>query len=201
MADARRPYDSPVRRQRTEETRARIVDAGAAILHEHALWDWDELTVRAVAARADVSERTVYRHFGSEHGLRDAVLARLEEESGTDLDTLGLDDLQGFAAGLLTYISRFPLQARTPLDPTLVGAGERKRAALRAAIAEARPGWSASEQIAAAAAIDVLWSVGTYERLITEWELDGDDARAAVIWAISLVEGEIRADRPPPGGC
>lgn len=198
MVAERRSYDSPIRRRRTEETHRRIVDAGASILHEHALWNWDELTVRAVAARAEVSERTVYRHFGSEQILRDAVLERLEEESGADLDTLRLDDLQAFAAGLLAYISRFPLQARTPLDPTLVVAGERKRTALRAAIADARPAWSPDQHRAAAAVIDVLWSVGTYERLLTEWELDADDAGAAVVWAISLVEAEIRAGRAPP---
>ena len=69
-ARARRRYDSPVRRQRAAETRERIVAAGAAILHDHAVWNFDTLTVRGVAERAGVNERTVYRHFANE---RDAA--------------------------------------------------------------------------------------------------------------------------------
>ena len=48
----RRPYDSPVRRQRAAETRERIIAAGAELLHEFAVWNWRALTVRSVAERA-----------------------------------------------------------------------------------------------------------------------------------------------------
>src|SRR3954469_14909974 len=77
----RRAYDSPVRRQRVAETRERIVAAGAELLHGFPIWNWDALTPGAVAEHAGVTERTVYRYFGSERELRDAVMARMEHEA------------------------------------------------------------------------------------------------------------------------
>src|SRR3954452_9555040 len=90
--DGRR-YDSPVRRSRAAVTRERIVAAGSELVHHFPSWDWKELTFRAVADRAGVSERTVYRHFATERELHDAGMRRLEEEAGLSYDQLRLADL------------------------------------------------------------------------------------------------------------
>jgi AcrR family transcriptional regulator len=193
----RRAYESPLRRRRADETRERIIAAGASILHEHAVWDWNALTVRAVAGRAGVSERTVYRHVENERTLRDAVLDRLATEAGVELESLAVGDLQGSARRLLGYVSAFPLQSRTPLDPTLIEAGRRKRDALLAAVDRATPDWSERDRRFTAAIVDVLWSVGTQERLITEWGLDVNEAVDAAVWAVALVEREIAAGHRP----
>jgi hypothetical protein len=42
--------------------------------------------------------------------------------------------------------------------------------------------------------LDVLWSVGSYERLVADWGLAPDDAIAGVTWVIGLVERAIRED-------
>ena len=195
---ARRRYDSPVRRRQVAETRERIVDAGAAILHDRAIWNWDALTVRAVAERAGVNERTVYRHFAGERELRDAVLARLESEAGVAPEGLALDDLQRFTEQLLEYVSSFPLEPRTTVrDPTLVAAHDRLRDALVTAVRDGNPKWPARDRTIAAAVLDVLWNVSSYERLVADWDLDPKDAVAAVTWAIGLVEEAIRADHRP----
>src|SRR5436305_10897149 len=59
---ATRRYDSPLRRERAAQTRDSIISAGAELVHEFSSWDWRKLTIRAVAERAGVHERTVYRH-------------------------------------------------------------------------------------------------------------------------------------------
>ena len=193
----RRPYDSPVRRQRAAETRERIIAAGAELLHEFAVWNWRALTVRSVAERASVNQRTVYRHFANERELRDAVMARLEQESGVALEGLALEDLQGHTARILEYVSSFPLESRTPDDPTLLGAHRRQRDSLTAAVsAEART-WTEADRVIAAAMLDVLWSVASYERLVVDWDLDPQAAITGVTWVIGLVEDAIRrGDRP-----
>jgi AcrR family transcriptional regulator len=202
-APPRRRYDSPVRRQRAAETRERIVAAGAEILHEHPTWNWGALTVRAVAQRAGVNERTVYRHFATERDLRDAVLARLVGEAGVDLEGLELDDLQAVAARVFAYVSTFPLEPRTPRDATLTAAGERLRDSLLAAVAPATPStsstgaWSDADRTLAAAMLDVLWSLATYERLVADWQLDPEEATRGVTWVIGLVQDAIRDGRPP----
>ena len=125
-----------------------------------------------------MNERTVYRYFASERELRDAV-HRAPQETDADvvLEGLALEDIQDHTARILEYVSSFPLQSRTPDDPTLVAAHRRQRAALVAAVVRAGPTtWPDGDRAIAAAMLDVLWSVASYERLVVDWDLDPKDA-------------------------
>jgi AcrR family transcriptional regulator len=193
----RRRYDSPLRRERAAQTRQRIVAAGAALLHDFPVWNWNALTVRAVARRARVNERTVYRHFANERELRDAVLARHQEDARVDLQGLELEALREVTARIWKYVSSFPLEPRTPRDPTLTAAGERQRQALLTAVAGAARGWSKADREVAAAMLDVLWSVASYERLVADWSFDPKEAIRGVTWVMELVADAIRNGRRP----
>ena len=129
-----------------------------------------------MAERAGVNERTVYRHFANERGLRDAVMHRLEEEAGIDLDGLRLDDVAGVTARILEYVVRRSRSSRgrrwTRRSPTPTSASasallgrrrRRDRGLVRTPTAPSRPRM-----------LDVLWSVASYERLVVDWELDRD---------------------------
>lgn len=186
-----------MRRQRVAETRARIVAAGAEILHGYPVWDWDALTVRAVAQRAGVTERTVYRYFASERALRDAVMVELEEQAGVDLGELTLDGLARFTTQIFEFVSSFPLEPRAPQDPTLLSANQRQHDALLAAVAAATEDWPDRDRAVVAALFDVLWSMGTYERLVGDWGLDPTDAIAGVTWVIDLLRDAVRDGRRP----
>jgi AcrR family transcriptional regulator len=61
-----RSYDSPVRRAKAQETERRIIDAAAALFIDHG---YVGTSLAAVAARAEVDPRTVYKVFGSKVGL------------------------------------------------------------------------------------------------------------------------------------
>jgi AcrR family transcriptional regulator len=193
----RRRYDSPLRRQRAAETRERIITAGAELLHDFPVWNWHALTVRAVARRARVNERTVYRHFANEGELREAVMARHQQEAGVDLEGLELEELRDITTRILEYVSTFPLEPRTPRDPTLMAAGRRQRAALLAAVAPLTESWAEADRALAAAMLDVLWSVASYERLVADWKLDPREAIRGVTWVMGLVEDAIRKGRSP----
>jgi AcrR family transcriptional regulator len=147
----RRRYDSALRRQRAAETLERIVAAGVELLRGYAVWNWRELTVRAVAKQAGVNERTVYRHFANERELRDAVLARQQRMARVDLDGLELEDLEDVTARIFAYVSTFPLEPRTPRDPTLMAASKRQREALLAAVGPFAKKWSERDRTLAAA--------------------------------------------------
>jgi len=197
---SRRPYDSPVRRQRAAETRARIVQAGVEILHGTPSWNWHLLTVRAVAERAGVNERTVYRHFENERALRDAVLARMEEEAGVDIESLTLDDLGSVTDRIFAYVASVPVRPRAKHDPTAVGAVLRQRKALRAALTEACPDWSDVERRIAGAVVEALWNVGVFEQMVLGWDLEPAHAAAGLRWVIELVEEAVRRGRRPEAG-
>jgi AcrR family transcriptional regulator len=196
-AQPRRRYESPVRRQRAAETRERILTAGAELLHGFPVWNWRALTVRAVAARAGVNERTVYRHFASERELRDAVMGRMEDEAGVDIEGLRLEDVADVTAQIFEFVSSFPLAPRTPRDPTVAAANQRQREALLAAVAPSTKEWSPVDRALAASMLDVLWGVVSYERLVVDWELDPQDAIRGVTWVIRLVEDAIRQGESP----
>jgi AcrR family transcriptional regulator len=196
----RRRYDSPVRRRQAAETRERIVVAGSELVHEFDSWHWDALTFRAVAERAGVGERTVYRHFPTERHLHDAVMARLEEEAGVTYEGLDLDALPEITARV--FSSRRSFAAREAVDapdaPLFVEVDERRRDALLHAVTAATPMWGEAERTTVAALLDVVWSMPAYERLVGAWAFEGDDATRAITWLMSLVTNAVDADTPPP---
>jgi AcrR family transcriptional regulator len=193
----RRKYDSPVRRQRAAETRDRILTAGAELLHGFPVWNWRALTVRAVADRAGVNERTVYRYFANERELRDAVMGRMEAEAGVDIHGLRLEDVAEVTTRILEFVSSFPIAPRTPRDPTVAEANERQRAALLAAVTPSTIEWSAVDRALAASMLDVLWGVMSYERLVVDWDLDPKDAIRGITWVMGLIEAAVRAGHAP----
>jgi AcrR family transcriptional regulator len=192
-----RKYDSPVRRQRAGETRERIIDAGCRVLQHSSIRNWRALTIRGVADQAGVNERTVYRYFGNERGLRDAVMGRLEERSGIQLEGMRLDDVADTAARIFDHVSSYPRRPKPALDPTLADANLRQRRSLVGALDEATAQWPDADRAAAAAVLDVLWSVATYERLVSDWDMDSAEATRTVTWAIGLVADAVERGRRP----
>ncbi len=192
-----RSYDGTLRRERAAETRERILDAGSELIHRTAVRDWKKLTVRAVAERAGVNERTVYRYFGSERGLRDAVMHRNEQEAGINLGGMRLEDIATVATQIFDHVAQYPREPRPPLDPTLMAAKDRQHDALLSAIATEAALWPDEERKVSAAVFDMLWSVASYERLVVDWHIDHEEAVQGIAWVIGLVEEAVRAGRGP----
>jgi len=154
--------------------------------------------MRAVAERAGVNERTVYRHFANERALRDAVMQQFEEEAGVDLSHMALGDIADVAARVLRFVSAYPIEPRPPLDATLAATNERRHDALLAAVAGDATRWSPADREVAAAMFDALWAVDNYERLVGEWGLDAEQAIRGMTWVIELVAEAVRDGRRPP---
>jgi AcrR family transcriptional regulator len=195
----RRRYDSPRRRERAAETRRRIVDAGVELLHGTTVRNWDALTIRAVAKRAGVNERTVYRHFANERGLHDAVMGGMEEQAGVTLEGMRLEDVTKVMTRIFEHVSTFPLGPDQVLDPTLSEANQRQHAALLEAVSSStnETGWSDEDRTMVAGMLDVLWGVATYERLVRDWQLEPERAIAAVNWVIQMVESAVMRGQAP----
>jgi AcrR family transcriptional regulator len=202
VAVARRGYDSPLRRQKAAQTRDRIVRAGSELAHGYASWDWQGLTFRAVAERAGVGERTVYRHFPTERHLHDAVMQRLEEEAGITYEDVELANVAEVTARVFATRRSFAVAGSVgaPDDPTFVAVDERRRHALLRAVSASTPHWSDAEQATVAALLDVLWNLPSYERLVGVWNLRGEDATRAITWVMGKLVQAIEDDEPPGSG-
>jgi len=93
-SSAARHYQQTARAQAAEETGQRIIDAFLAKL----MTQWfDEITLDAVAAEADVTVQTVIRRFGSKEGLLATSLRSMGEQINArrEAPAGGLDRLIG----------------------------------------------------------------------------------------------------------
>jgi AcrR family transcriptional regulator len=194
----RRAYRSPAREQAAAATRERIIDAGARLVRGFTTWDWDELTFRAVAERAGVSERTVYRNFPSERLLHDAIMGRLEVEAGIAYEDVELDNIAEVTARVFAALRRFATKETlaTPRGPAFAGADAKRHDALDRAVTARAPKLPDAQRRALAGLLDTLWSPPTYERLIGSWGLDNDEAIGAVQWLIAKVIAAIDENDP-----
>jgi AcrR family transcriptional regulator len=197
VGEEKRPYHSPIRQARSAQTRERIIDAACSLLEHTSIRDWGALTLRGVAREATVNERTVYRYFTSERGLRDAVMNRLEEQAGIDLAGLNLGDIAKMASRVFEFIARFPLEPKPQLDPTLNETTLRQRTALQNAVTSANPGCDAIQAAEVAAVFDVLWSVAASQRLTQDWRFTEPQASHALTWAIEVIADAVRAGNAP----
>ncbi len=202
-AQTRRAYTSPLRAQQKAETRRRILIVGAALAREFPSLDWRGLTFRAVAQRAGVAERTVFRYFTTEQELHRAVLRQLEREAGVTYENLSLERLPVMAGRVFKALGKFAVfhegRSTSPpeVDPTLTEDDQRRQQALLEAIAVHSEEWTETERQQVAGILDVLWSTVAYERLLTSWKLDTDDAIGAITWVLDLVSGAIRGGQVP----
>jgi AcrR family transcriptional regulator len=194
-----RPYRSRVREQKTAETRERIVRAGVAIVEALPEWDWSAMTFQAVAEGADVSKRTVFRHFATERELHDAVMHRFQERAGVSYDDVDLDSVAAVARRVFEALSSFAVSSWTVEsdDPTFTAMDRARGDALRGAVAAAAPDWSSEQRALAAGVLDVLWSPPAYERLVVHWGATSADAIKAIEWAIGLVVHSVRSGQAP----
>jgi len=192
-----RRYDSPIRRERAEQTRERIVTAGAEIVHGLSSWNWSTLTVRDVARRSGVHERTVYRHFATERALREAVLERLIDEAGIEVDGLRLEDLPAHVSDLFRYLGSFSSSSERPTDAALAALDRRRKEALMDAVEAAAPSWTEADRRLVAAMIDALWGVPTYRRLVSGWQLEPAEAIRGTTWLLELAIAAITTEARP----
>jgi AcrR family transcriptional regulator len=171
--------------------------AGVELLRESPIRDWRALTVRSIAQRAGVNERTVFRHFANERSVRDAVMHRVEQEAGVELAQVELEGIARNAARILRHVASYPAAAPLELDPTLADARRRQHEALLAAVEAHTARWRRPDRTLAAAMFDVLWSVGSYERLTLDWGLDPEEAIRGVTWVIDLMQQAVLEGRRP----
>ena len=197
---SRRRYDNRARQEKAAQTRDRIVAAGSDLVHGFKTWNWRDLTFKAVADRAGVGERTVYRHFPTERHLHDAVMQRLESEAGVSYEDVDLANLAETTARVFASLQRFSVRESvpTPHDSAFVSSDQRRRDALLRAVSGSAAGGFETHQRMIAGLLDVLWSPASYERLVGVWGLDSADATRAIEWLMATVVAAIAGDGPLP---
>ena len=193
----KRPYNSPLRKQQSADTRQRIITAGAELAHEFTSWDWKNLTFRSVSERAGVSERTVYRYFSTEQKLRNAVIQHLIDDTGLNMKEIDLANFKELTKLMLDNLSAFTRPPEPEVDPAFTSIAEERRTALMNAVTNETPDWEKQKQAMAAAMLDVLWNPATFDQLVMSWGFETHQATDAIGWMIDLAEDAIRKGNKP----
>ncbi|CAM3267826.1 TetR/AcrR family transcriptional regulator [Nocardioides dubius] len=179
-----RKYDNSRRQSRGRE---RILEAALELARSSGNWNWSDITFKVVAERAEVSERTVYRHFPAQRDLHEAMMVRINEQAAISYDDMDLEQVPVVVDRLFNSLATFtPRATAQGIPPAAVIAmdRERNRALRRASGGDDR----------LAAVLDVLWSTDAYERLALSWRMSTQEAVDTITWAINeLAAGAARS--------
>jgi AcrR family transcriptional regulator len=203
MADDSAPLS--LRAGKKEEARARILDAFIALLTEGSL----DISHDAVAARAQVARRTVYRYFPDRSALMDGALMRVRELAGPQVAyPRSAEELLATLEPIYTgfdAIAPITIMTRTtPQGRALrLAQKERRAASYTEALADAVRALPKADRKLATAMLQVLHTTPWLE-MHDHWGLDGRDIARATGWAVRTLLGDLKRrggtplDRDPP---
>ncbi len=184
-------YRSALRQEQAAGTRQRIERAAVALLDD--AHDPHAITFKAVAARAGVTEMTVYRHFPTRDDLLRGLWRQLNAsmDEGIDLPDSAAQLLAQHAA-LFTGFDKIAPQIvasiTTPQGREMrASLNDRRRRAFRAIVDEVSPGLDGAARTRAAAVLQLLHSAHAWLSLREQWGMDGKQAGAATRWAIDIL--------------
>lgn len=199
MADesGTRPYHSPLRERQAADTRRDILRAAAEIIAGDGLTDF---SMRSVAARAKVSERTVYHHFPSRQVLLDGLAEWVDDqlrELRLQADPRDIEDMPGRIAALFSAFEDIGAPALAMARLAAVhgirsAAHEERTAAFRDRFADLLDPLPPDEAERCFAVVRHLVSSTTWLTLRDEFRLGGEDAARAIAWALDALLEELR---------
>lgn len=195
----KRAYHSPLRERQAADTRQVILESAADLIVGEGLMDF---SLREVAARAEVSERTVYNHFPSRQALLDGLNAWVSEQLQAQRLQSDPRDLADPVRRVGAIFAAFdamgaPARALARLSAAqgLRSAGHDERTrAWRDRLADLLDPLPPEEARRCFAVLRHLMSVNTWLALREEFDLDGDEAGQAIAWALDTLLDALRAE-------
>lgn len=188
-----------LRSRQQELARDAIVAVAAEALHDG---DPDALSLSDVAARAGVSDRTLYRYFSS----RDELMAAAAQHLVASLDLappVDADDVPGWFLTTSGRMAEHPRLVRNLVRTRAGGYARsrhregRAREIVDVVRAQAPAGAPAGPTEAAGAVIALLCSATAWSTVRDEAGISADGARAGVAWAIDVLLGCVRRSELP----
>jgi AcrR family transcriptional regulator len=102
-SSGRRPYHMGARAEATQATGGRVLDAALALFTDH---PYQEVSLEAVAERAQVTKQTVLRRFRSKEALFVAALQQAAEDTTSQRDAAPVGDIAGAVTNVVEHYER-----------------------------------------------------------------------------------------------
>ncbi len=188
-----RTYSQVARARATEQTRRAILDVAVSLFHAG---DY-EVALDRIAESANVSTRTILRHFGSKEGLIEAAIA--DQTSAVEAErTAPPGDPVTFVALLVEHYERrgddvlrlLAAEDRYPLVRTIADDGRRQHAELVArAFAPDLNGLGRDARAARVALLETVTDVYTWALLRRRSGLSREATEAAILGLVNHARG------------
>ena len=195
-----RTYSSPLRENQARQTREAILDALTELLAEQRA---DQISTREIAARAGVSQPTVYRYFPDRQALLEGLADRVDVRSGayvarpSSLDEYVRLTNQFFEAPEANAVEA-AAEALLNADPRRLSRASRARSEhLREVVSEAFPDYAPEDHVRITALLRNLVSIQAWLRMREEFGIAGTESGPIVTWALETLVREIRAGNFP----
>lgn len=196
-----RSYRSPLRERQARQTRQLLLSAAADELVANGVQD---TTIAAIAERAQVSQRTVYRHFPDWQTLLDALTEWVDSELAARMEftlpasaDVSLDELLATGRALFAAMEDVgrPAEAMvlTAQANRLLSEGHRERTrATERVIADGLPAVDPSTRRQVSAVVRLLFGSHTWYSLTRELGLTAEQAGEAVSRTARALLADVR---------
>lgn len=181
-----------VRQDYKDQTRARILDAAVALVREAGE---EPVTIAGVAARAGVTDRTVYRHFDTREALVQSLWKRMQEQVGsTEPFPHTADDLVASPRRQFPQFDdsrelvRASVHSSAGIEVRL-GSNPARQQAMLDCVADALPHLDERTLRRRAAVAQLIYSADAWDVLGRFWGLDGAEAGEAAAEALEVLLG------------
>jgi AcrR family transcriptional regulator len=183
-----------LRDRHTVATRDLILDIAVELLERSGVID---LTIRAVAKEAGMSERTVFRYFATRDEFLDAVAERVATRLHPPEPPQSIAELLAFPGPLYRSFEKRAQLVEATLHTEVfkrvrAGVANERWAAVAEIMKEAAPHRSKKERAIAATNINYFLSGTTWHYYRSSFELSLDDTIACAMSAIKLIVDDLK---------
>jgi AcrR family transcriptional regulator len=184
-----------LRERQVSATREQIVDVAWQLLIDH---PQEPFSHEAIAKRAGMGVRTVYRHFPHRTDLLQALWERVRDESGTRFPSTE-DEIVPLVRDTFEHFNEHESLVRSSLafsaSAELRGQGSLQgRPAFRQSLGDLLANLPAASQRRVLAVCLGIWSAPFWQLLRDRGELSGKEAQEAGAWAMEAVLNAARAE-------
>ena len=181
--------------RQTDATQKLIISKAVDLLESEGV---NATTARAVARRAGISERTIFRYYASRDELLDAIAAEVVNRVRTPPPPGTIAELLEYADPLYRCFEQWSPLLRAALHTDVSNrvratVGETRWHATHELIDQHAPHRSESDRRIAATNINYYLSASTWAYYRTQFDFSLDDAIAAARWAIRSTIDNISA--------
>ncbi|MFO0748886.1 MAG: helix-turn-helix domain-containing protein [Myxococcota bacterium] len=185
-----------LRDRQTVATRDLILDSAVDLLGTDGAF---EFSFAAIARKAGVAVRTIYRHFPTRDALFGAMSQRVNDRVGLAELPEGADAMAALPEALFAAFDRNEALVLAQMQ-TQAGrevrtrARSRRIAKIKEVVEQEAPACTPEARRRMAGVVTCLLSANIWHRMKTELGMDGAESGAAVAWALRVIIDAVRRE-------